>query len=292
MNGSESTSAPGPDHRRGIIIFLAIAFGLAWAGFIPELFGRRGSPALMPFAPAIAAFIVRKWVTREGFADSGWRPRPGRWRLYLLAFLWPVATTLLSVLIADAAGVGPADLSFPWGVKGPGFLTLIGWMAVSVAIAPIIFGEEFGWRGYLQVRLLADNPWKAAIATGLIWGVWHYPLILSDSEQYGSLWVGLLVFPIATTNLSIFLGWLRERTGDVWSTSIGHGSNNVTEDSWHRLAFTGSRDGTPSSGADVVLVVAEVIVLTGVVLADRLLRRSNRAKLHHQPNRIPTLRPD
>jgi membrane protease YdiL (CAAX protease family) len=246
----------------------------------------------MPFAPAIAAFIVRKWITREGFSDSGWRPNLRRWRLYLLAIAWPIAANLLSVAIAFAARVEPAGFSFPWGVSGPGYLTLLGWIAVSVAISPIIFGEEFGWRGYLQIRLFAEHPWKAAIATGLIWGVWHYPLILAERAQYGGLWVGLLVFPIATTNMSIFLGWLRRRTGDVWSTSIGHGSNNVTEDSWHRTAFTGSRDGTPSTGADLVLVVVEATVLTGIVLVDSLLRRSNRTSQQRHPDAFPALEPD
>jgi uncharacterized protein len=260
-----------------MIGFLVIAFGLAWAGFIPALFGSDPIPALMPIAPAIAAFIVRKWVTREGFADSGWRPNLRHWRLYLLAVGWPIAATLVSVVIALIVGVTPGDFKFPWGVEGPRLLTLLAWLAVSIALAPIILGEEFGWRGYLQVRLFAENPWKAAIATGLIWGVWHYPLVLTDREIYGELWIGLLVFPIATTNISIFLGWLRARTGDVWSTSIGHASNNVTEDSWHRTVFTGKSDGVPSSSADVVLVIAEIIVVTGFVTADRVLRpRSTR----------------
>jgi membrane protease YdiL (CAAX protease family) len=259
------------DHRRGIIAFLAIAFGLAWIGFIPALFGKEPVPALMPISPAIAAFVVRKWVTREGFADSGWHPRLRHWRLYLIAVAWPIGATFVSVAIAVLVGVTPDNFAFPWGVDGPGLLTLLTWIAVSVAIAPIIFGEEFGWRGYLQVRLFAENPWKAAIATGLIWGVWHYPLILVDGENTANKFVMLGLFPIATTNLTIFLGWLRMRTADVWSTSVGHASNNITEDSWHRTAFTGKSDGVPSSSADLIAVIAEAIVLIGVVLLDRVV---------------------
>jgi membrane protease YdiL (CAAX protease family) len=265
------------DTRRGIATFLAISFGLAWVGFIPELFGGTAIPVLVPIAPAIAAVVVRKWVTREGFADSGWRPNLRAWRFYLLAVSWPIAATVLSVLIAGVVRVTPGDFSVPWGVERPDLLRLLSWLGASVLISPIIFGEEFGWRGYLQRRLLADNPWKAAIATGLIWGVWHYPLILSDRETYSNLWIGLLVFPLATTNLSVFLGWLRERTGDVWSTSVGHAANNVTEDSWHRTAFTGESGGTPTATADLVLVAAEVFVLTGFVIVDRV-RRSGHSR--------------
>src|SRR5579872_769824 len=55
----------GPDHWKGIIAFLAIAFGLAWLPFLVVLVkpGMSGmAPILMPFAPAIGCFVVRKWI--------------------------------------------------------------------------------------------------------------------------------------------------------------------------------------------------------------------------------------
>ena len=66
-----------------IVVYLVIAFGMAWAFWcIPLAFGLRlGSPfymlVLLPgaFAPAVAAIVVRKWVTHEGFTDAGLRPR-------------------------------------------------------------------------------------------------------------------------------------------------------------------------------------------------------------------------
>jgi len=45
--------------------------------------------------------------------------------------------------------------------------------AQSVLVAPLVLGEELGWRGYLQLRLFPAQPFLAALATGLIWGVWH-----------------------------------------------------------------------------------------------------------------------
>jgi membrane protease YdiL (CAAX protease family) len=39
--------------------------------------------------------------------------------------------------------------------------------------------EEFGWRGFLQVRLQEVlPPWIAAICVGLMWAAWHLPLFL------------------------------------------------------------------------------------------------------------------
>lgn len=265
--------------RRGIIVYLVIAFGLAWLPFAPALAGHDPVAIfLMPIAPAIAAVVVRRWVTREGFGDSGLRPRlRQRWPFYLLAALWPIAATLLSVPLALLLGAAPEGFDIPWGIEAPGWTTLLTWVLGSIAIAPIIMGEEIGWRGYLQVRLLADRPWRAAIATGVIWGVWHYPLILTGGENTEDRALTLLLFPIATTSLSVFLGWLRMCTGDIWAGSVAHAANNVTEDSWHRLAFTGQASGVPAMPANVVVVIAEAIVLVGIVAVSSL-RRAQRAR--------------
>lgn len=263
----------GQHDRRGIPVFLAAAFELAWLPFAPMLFG--GDPTgvlLMPIAPAIAAVVVRRWVTREGFGDAGLRPNLRRWPLYVLAASWPIFATLLSVPLAVLFGTAPDGFTIPWGMATPDLLTVIGWILISIAIAPIIFGEELGWRGYLQIRLFADQPWLAAIATGLIWGVWHYPMLLAD-ESIDNHIFWLLVFPFATTVMSVFLGWLRAWTGDVWSTSVGHAANNVTENSWHRLTFTGDSGGTPAASGDATVVVAEAIVLVGIVVSGLRRRR-------------------
>jgi membrane protease YdiL (CAAX protease family) len=259
--------------RRGVAVFLAIAFALAWLPFAPTLVGGEpAAPFLMPFAPAIAAVVMRKWVTREGFGDAGLRPHLRHWRLYLLAAGWPILTTLLSVPLGLMFGAAPDGFTVPWGIEAPGALTLLTWIALSVAIAPIVLGEELGWRGYLQLRLFPGRPWHAAIATGLIWAAWHYPwLLATDQFPYSNLAV-LPLFTVAVTSLSVFLGWLRARTGDIWSASIGHGANNITENSWHRLAFTGDASGKPTLAADVTLLIAEAVMLIGIVTASGLRR--------------------
>ena len=274
MTLSPQQASQPRDTRRGIVVFLLIAFSLSWLPFAPVLFG--GEPAggfLMPFAPAIAAVVVRKWVTREGFRDAGLRPNPRRWRLYLLAAGWPILATLLSVPLALLFGTAPDGFTMPWGVEAPDPVGLLTWITVSVAIAPIILGEELGWRGYLQIRLFPGHPWRAAVATGLIWATWHYPWLLATDQFPYNRFVALLLFTVAVTSASIFFGWLRMRTGDVWSASVGHGANNITEDSWHRLAFTGDAAGKPALAGDVTVLVAEAVVLVGIVAASGMRRR-------------------
>jgi uncharacterized protein len=266
-------------HRKGIIAFLAIAFGFAWLPFLILLVKPEASqtaPLLMPIAPAIASFIVRKWITREGFGDAGLRLNLRRWPLYLVALLWPLAVVPLRASLALTLHVAPEGFAIPWGLSSPAPGDLLAWSLGSILLAPIIFGEEFGWRGYLQLRLLAHRPMLAALATGPIWGVWHYPLILIGGEPVQDRLETLILLPISTTILSILLGWLRLRTGSVWAGSVAHAANNGLEDNLNSLAFAGRISDATKSGPAIVSLLAEAIVVLGIVAGDGA-RRRNRA---------------
>src|SRR6185312_9843328 len=96
------SAAPAGDMRKdvlGIATYLAIAFGMAWAAWeIPLRLGLSIQsawfqiPALIgAFSPAVAGIVVRRFVTREGFADAGLEPFPRKWLFYLAALLIPLA---------------------------------------------------------------------------------------------------------------------------------------------------------------------------------------------------------
>jgi hypothetical protein len=78
---------------KGIATFLVLAFGIAWTlWIIPVVLwvsvqsgAFRFAVFVGAFAPAIACFIVRKWVTGEGFADAGLRFDSRKWPYYALA---------------------------------------------------------------------------------------------------------------------------------------------------------------------------------------------------------------
>ncbi|MDZ7904127.1 MAG: CPBP family intramembrane glutamic endopeptidase, partial [Rheinheimera sp.] len=45
-----------------------------------------------------------------------------------------------------------------------------------VQLRPLI-AEEFGWRGYLQYRLLINfSPFWTALIVGIVWWLWHFAL--------------------------------------------------------------------------------------------------------------------
>jgi len=253
------------DKTRGILIYLLIAFGMAWV--LWEIPWRLGlSPrnpffqlAALPgaFAPAVATVVVRKWVTREGFEDAGLRLNLRKWRYYLVAWLLPLPVTAVIVALAVALGIGQPDFSLmralsalaPEGTSLPSAfpanllpLIVVQSLVTALVATPILWGEEFGWRGYLQLRLLGQRPLLAAVTTGLIWGVWHYPINLRGYNYPDHPILGLILFPVSTTLISIIFGWLRLRTGSIWAASLAHAATNAVGGSLTMLLFAGGPD--------------------------------------------------
>ena len=248
-------------HKKGIIVYLLIAFGLAW--FLWEIPLRIGlSPdnplfqlAILPgaFAPAVGTVVVRKWVTREGFRDAGLRINLRQWRYYLAGWFLPLMVVAVITLLAVFLAITYPDFTLQRALRElipdgtprpslpPGIFVLLPFqlMIVALVATPILWGEEFGWRGYLQIRLMRNRPLLAAISTGLIWGLWHLPLILRGYNFPGQPLLGMFVFMVSAVMLSIIFGWLRVRTGSIWSASLAHSATNAVGGSLTLLLFMG-----------------------------------------------------
>lgn len=245
---------------KGIVSYLILAFGMAWAFWeIPIQLGLTPRSPLFQililpgaFAPAVSAVIVRKWITGEGFADAGLKLDLKKWRYFLFAWLLPVPVVIVIVGLAVLLGISSPDFSLHRFVMSalpnaklpvlPSYVWVV--LPVQSAITAlfasfILWGEEFGWRGYLQLRLFGERPLLAAVTTGLIWGAWHYPINLRGYNFPDHPYLGLLIFPVSTTMLSIIFGWLRLKTGSIWSSSLAHSATNVLGGSFTMMLFFG-----------------------------------------------------
>ncbi len=221
---------------KGLTWYLVIAFAITWSSVlgIYLLGGALTSVANVPsanplvgllmilatFGPAIAAFVALKWITREGFKDAGLRFnfRTG-WSYYLWAILAPIAACVMAIAFAAALGmrVSLSALSLE---------NIIAWIVGTLVWTPILFGEEFGWRGYLQHRLAPNSPLLAAILMGLIWGVWHYAQVLAGIVMSANP-LALLIYPFYCMTGSVILGWLRNKSQSVWPACLAHAVGNV-----------------------------------------------------------------
>jgi CAAX protease family protein len=283
MNTLGMTTCPST-RRSGIIAYLAIAFGFAWAWWAVVLYGLRLHSiwALLPgmFAPAIAAIVVRAWVTREGFAGAGLRPHLRRgWRYYLFALLLTPALTGLIIALTVLSGAAEPHPHFLLGALSPPLALIL-----TIVFTPVAWGEEFGWRGYLQPRLLPTRPVASAIATGVIWAAWHYPVILLTGYNYPHARVlGLVLFTAFAILMSVVLGWLQLRAGSSWAPSLAHSGIDYFASPVLGAVFPGASALMVGIGG-VIALPAYALVAGWVVVTGRLRPR---------PAAPPTLvRPD
>lgn len=247
------------DWRR-VGVYLAVTFGVSWAtGLVVfRLGGIRDSqtiafgltawtllvPTLYMFGPAIGHVAVRLWAG-EGLRDPVLRPRVrARWRSYALAWLLPPALTLVGLVLYFAVFPDQFDptlsslrgLLESAGVTLDPAVLLATQVVFGVLLGPLLnaipaFGEEYGWRGFLYPELTPLGERRAVLLHGLIWGVWHWPVIAMGYEYgwgyTGFPWVGFLVFLPFTVGVGALLAWLRARSGSVWPAAIAHGSVNA-----------------------------------------------------------------
>ena len=258
-------------NRKGVIAFLILAFGIAWASWeipIRMLHLDVQSPQfqlyLLPggFAPAIAALLVRAF-TKGGFKDAKFKlPLISKWPYFLFALLLPLAIVAAMAFEAKVLGYLPAGFDLMQAVQGvvpgaiksgqgstasmlglSGALLIPALLGMAILTTPLLWGEEFGWRGYLQPRLFPGKPLAAAIVTGVIWSVWHWPLILRGYD-FGrdQAVIGCICLTVFAILMSIIFGWLVERTGSIWSSSLAHAATNGVGGSLAALWFASAHN--------------------------------------------------
>jgi len=89
------------------------------------------------------------------------------------------------------------------------------------------FGEEMGWRGYLQDRLFPLlGGYKGVLVLGIIWGIWHYPMNAMGYNFPGQPILGNVMMTLFTIVFGIILSYAVLKTGSIWIAVIMHLLNN------------------------------------------------------------------
>jgi membrane protease YdiL (CAAX protease family) len=260
---------------RDVAVFTALAYGLSWAWWAPIVWPYLGQITLnrpLPnvveggsirvplgmFGPLLAATIMRLFVSRDGLKATLGFIRS--WRYYVVAVAGPAVFIAAIVFVDHASGLGRFTPSRPLGLAVPTVVLIGGALGL-----PLTLGEEYGWRGYLLARLLPLGEIKATLIVGLIWAVWHLPILLiglNYPEQ--SLMKVLPVFGMTVLLMSFPFTWLYvDSRASVIAVALMHSVLNATGDT-----FTSSRylDGNPlvvSAGGIVAVAILFIIVLVG-----------------------------
>lgn len=245
-----------------IVSYLLWAFGLGWAlqvlaswlalneALAPEMrqLGFTLALSLAMFAPLAAALL-----SGTPLRSLGWKPKlRGNWRGYLAAWLGPFLLAALGAALyyllfpsrfdtSDSYYLSTLTeeqlLQYEMQALPASFFILVSAVA-SIFYAPLLntflaIGEEAGWRGCLYPALMERHGrTRGLLLGGVVWGAWHWPVMLLTGYEYGlkyvgSPWLGPLLFCLVSAAMGILLNRLYEKTGSLWAPALGHGAINA-----------------------------------------------------------------
>jgi len=230
-------------------VYLAIVFVLSYLWQLFLYFnGGIDSPLfpIMMLFPGVVAIVFRM-INKEGFRNVGWGLR--RWWYILPALIVPILFILVIGWLLTSlnwATLSEEHFLFRDGMveiqkiplvlgnhaQGIAFFALNFFLSLSVQSllgSLVTIGEEFGWRGYLQEKLLRKYGLNGGlILLGVIWGYWHLPIGLMGWNFPNQPVLGAFILtPLSTIFLGIFLGWLYLRSRSIWIPTLAHASWNL-----------------------------------------------------------------
>jgi len=137
--------------------------------------------------------------------------------------------------------------------------------------ALVAFGEEYGWRNYMVSALKGVCFWKKALFIGLVWGIWHMPLILlgHNYPQHSVAGVGMMC--VACVLLGTIELYLVLKSGSVFPAAICHGTFNAVS-GLVLILVEGGNDLTIGM-TGVAGFISLSLIIAGIAIYDRYISK-------------------
>ncbi|MDD4364056.1 MAG: CPBP family intramembrane metalloprotease [Atribacterota bacterium] len=203
------------------------------------------------FIPLTVTILLQKVIYKEDIKKSlDVSFRINRW--FIIAWILPILLTFLTlginIMLPDVefspdlggffarleSSLSPEQLAlikqqaenFP---AHPFWIGIFQALLAGVTINAVAgFGEELGWRGFLQKELNYLGFWKSSMLIGFVWGIWHAPLILQGHNYPENPQFGVLMMIMFTLLLSPIFSYVRLKAKSVLAAAIIHGSLNAS----------------------------------------------------------------
>jgi len=141
---------------------------------------------------------------------------------------------------------------------------LSGFLAGITINAVCAFGEEYAWRNYLVNALKKKNFWIVCLFVGIVWGFWHFPLILMGHNYPTHHVEGVFMMVAMCLALTPIEVYLVLKAKSVIPAAIFHGTFNAFA-GFNTLFISGGNDllnGCPGlSGIITMLIITAIIFI-------------------------------
>ncbi|HEY3927435.1 MAG TPA: type II CAAX endopeptidase family protein [Candidatus Koribacter sp.] len=251
------------ESKRRVILYTVLVFAFSSVFYYLILHNNALDSFALPlmWCPALAGFATTI-ITKRLWREFGWKPGPFTYlaKGYYFPLLYAVPAYVI-VWLTHLGGFPNHDAldSVRKVLHTPALsntaVALITFVLVGVVNVPLSLvnatGEEIGWRGFLVPEL---TKWvgfrKAAIISGVIWAIWHLPLIITGPYSVPGTprAYQVLCFTLMIISTGVAFAWVRMKSGSFWPAAIFHASHNafiqsyfdsMTRDTAHTHYFTG-----------------------------------------------------
>lgn len=209
--------------KKAILWFLIITFFLSGICYYLRIAGGNaaaGMTSVLMFCPGTAAIIVHR-IYYRGEKNLGWNR---------CSLKYVIAGAIIPAVYFGLS-YGAYWIVIKNSFSGRIYTNPIGLLFLIPSFLLTAAGEEIGWRGFLLPQLA--KTWNIRVAVlfgGLIWAVWHFPLILSGHYLVGTpVWYKLPVFTIEILAMTAILAALRLRSNSIWPAVVLHASHNYID---------------------------------------------------------------
>lgn len=284
------------NHRPFPWMFVLLTFILTWTFWFPVVLYSQGVIELpLPiiwlvlgsFGPTVAAFLLT--LKNEGkkavmaLLKKGFDFRIGGVWYFIIFLLIPllvIAAIFVDVVLGGQMPETILQVS-PW---------LIVPMFIGLFFVGGSFNEEFGWRGYLLVKLQQKNTaLVASLMIGVIWAIWHLPMFYIDVDGFGQKFIPFWLYFISTVSLSIIFTWLHNNTkGSLFTALLFHTAANMSFNLFPVFSIDNGA-GYQIYGYYTILSVIFSIILIFVFGAEKLVRAKKDEKNSQTTKSIPSL---
>ncbi|WP_135363778.1 CPBP family intramembrane glutamic endopeptidase [Halosimplex halophilum] len=210
--------------RRPVVSYFVLTFAFSWsvAGLLYLATGGDAPfVAAIPYAwgPLFGGAVTIRLL---GGSVRAWVGQVRNWRVgahwYVLGVAIVMLRTDIGAAVAALSGAGIAVQADGWQLYAMAFNFL-----VTLFFAGAL--EEFGWRGFAQVRL--QKRYDATLVSaliGVVWAVWHVPLMLIGVGDF----VGPTDYVVMAVGSSVVYSWLYNSTNGVLPVvMVAHAASNM-----------------------------------------------------------------